>query len=80
MSDPVHVVCVTDEETGHEAVYVGGELREQDATIYGCDIARVTSGMTIQLSHVSLRLPEHQEYPSRFEDCLQFVTDELPEE
>lgn len=72
--EPVHVVCVTDEETGHEAVYVGGDLMEQDATMYGCDIARLAQGMAIQLSHVSLRLPEQQEYPRRFEDCMKFVT------
>jgi len=79
-SDPVHVVCVTDEETGYEAVYVGGDLMEHDLTMYGCDIARLTSGMIIQLSHVSLRLPDQQEYPRRFEDCLKFVTDALSDE
>jgi hypothetical protein len=80
MSDPVHVVCVTDEETGHEAVYIGGNLKDQHGVMYASDLARLTSGMTIQLSHVSLRLPEHQEYPCRFEDCSKFVTDDLPEE
>ena len=73
MSDPVLVVCVIDQESGHEAVYVGGELKDQDTTIYGHDIARVASGLTVQLSHVTVDLPEEMQYPQKFEELVRYI-------
>jgi hypothetical protein len=69
--EPVHVIVVTDSETGHQGLYVGGDLKDQDDTIYACDIARVTWGMTIQFSHISVRMPEDVDsYPEKFEQCM----------
>lgn len=73
MSDPVHVVCVTDEDSGHEALYISGDLRFSDVTVYACDIARETDGMTIQLSHMTVGIPGKEEYPKRLEDCMKWL-------
>ena len=73
MSDPVHVVCVTDEDSGQEALYVSGDLRFTDMTVYACDIARETDGMTIQLSHIVVGLPGEEQYPQRLEDCMMWI-------
>lgn len=76
--DPVHVVCVTDESTGNEAMYIGGELKFLDHTIYSCDIARETAGLTFNLSHVAVDLPIDQEFPKKFEECVKWICDEGP--
>lgn len=80
MREPVHVVCVTDEDSGHEALYIGGELRFSDNTVYACDIARETDGMVIELTHMSIGLPSDQEYPKQLGECLKWVRDEGPED
>jgi hypothetical protein len=69
--EAVHVIIVTDADSGHEALYVGGDLKEQDVTIYGCEIARHVQGLTIQFSHVSVRMPvDVHSYPEKFEQCM----------
>lgn len=66
-----HVIAVIDEESGHEALYVDGELFEQDSTIYACDIAKAAKGKVIQFSQVRLNLPESEVgFPSQFEKCM----------
>lgn len=69
--EPVHVVAVIDEESGHEALYVDGDLRDQDLTIYACDIARAAEGKVIQFSQIRVNLPEDQVgFPQEFEKCM----------
>lgn len=79
MSGPVQVIVVTDEETGYESLYIDGQLRMFDVTIYASDIASQVTGETIQFSHVSLRLPEQQEWPATWDECARFRTVELAE-
>lgn len=68
--EPVHVIVVTD-VSGHQALYVGGELKESDETIYACDIAAATEGMTIQFSHLTVEMPESEvSFPDTFEKCM----------
>jgi len=70
--DPVHVVAVIDEETGHEALYVGGELFLADATIYCCDVARAAAGKVIQFTQIQVSIPEdeHQFFPQQLDRCM----------
>lgn len=71
VSEPVHIVVVTDEESGHQALYVGGELIEQDTTIYACDITRAADGKTVRFSHIVVNMPEDAiGYPSVFDECM----------
>jgi len=79
MSDPVHVIAVIDDESLHEALYVGGKLKAQDATLYMCDVAEVSKGLTIQFSHVVVVLPEGVEYPEKFEELVKYMPVEAAE-
>lgn len=71
-----HVIVVLDEENNHEAVYVGGVLKLSDYTLHLAELVGVTEGMTIQLSRVAVRLPEHLNWPRDFENLMQYVVNE----
>lgn len=72
--DPVHVILVLDDGSGHEAIYVGGELVYQGDTIYSGDIAKAVEGKTISLSQVVVDMPaDVHEYPEHFDECISWV-------
>lgn len=80
MSDPVHVVGVLNEPSGFEALYVGGELKDQDFTLHLCDVAKVTEGKVIEFSFIVVELPDDIDFPNKFEDLVQYIRDEEHEE
>lgn len=68
---PVHVVVVTDEESGHQGLYVGGDLADQEDTLYACDIAAAIGDKVVQFSHVVVNMPEKVvEFPKTFDECM----------
>jgi hypothetical protein len=73
MSNPVHVIAVLDEESGHEALYVGGDLKETDFTLHMCDVARETEGMVIEFSQVIVTMPEGKDFPRKFEHVVKYI-------
>ena len=69
--EPVHVVAVIDDRTGHEAIYVGGDLFDQGSTIYACDIAMAAKGKVIQFSQIRVEMPASQIwFPQQLEQCM----------
>ena len=76
MSDPIHVIAAIDDETGDEALYVGGVLKAECHTLYMDVVAKVTKGLVIEFSQVCVGLPEDQNYPDKFEDLMQFISAE----
>lgn len=80
MLDAVHVVLVIDEESGHEAIYVGGDLSFQDTTIYACDIAEACGNQIVTVSLIAVRLPDNSiGYPDHFEKLIPFLVVENQE-
>jgi hypothetical protein len=74
--DAVNVVAVIDNNHGHEALYLAGNLTFQDSTIYMCDLARITEGRLIKFSQVSVELPDNLEWPDQFEDLEKYLSAE----
>lgn len=68
-----HVIAVLDNGSNDEALYVGGELKDSDSTIYMCDLAKVTKGLVFEFSHVIVELPDGREWPERFEELFAFT-------
>ncbi len=75
-SDPVHIIGVLDNESLDEALYVGGELVASCHTIYVNDIVQAAGGRTIDLSDVSVDLPEGMDWPKRFEALMPYIEKE----
>ena len=69
-----HCVLVLDEESGHEAIYIGGELIEHCFTIHCCDIATACAGKTVQISHVVVEMPANMPFPQQFEKLMPWMT------
>lgn len=73
---PKHVVLVMDEESGHEAIYVGGDLFNQDTTIYAGDIAEACGDDTVNISRIIVRLPDNSVgYPEQLENLMPFLVE-----
>lgn len=69
-----HVIVCTDDQTGHQALYVDGKLIDQCDVIYACDIADATEGNVIEFSHVRVHIPMHErEYPREFATVMPWV-------
>ena len=69
--DPVHVVVVTDEESLFQAIYVGGDLADQQETIYAADIVDAVGEKICQISHILVNMPDGvNEFPKKFEECM----------
>jgi hypothetical protein len=68
-----HVIVATCTRGGDEAIYVGGQLKLKDSTVYACDIAEHTKDGPINFSHVLISLPDEEEFPELFDECLKWV-------
>lgn len=74
---PTHVVVLTDVDSGFQALYVGGDLKAADDTIYACDIAEAAGDKDINFSHVRVNMPDGvNRYPERIENALLWISDE----
>lgn len=75
MTDFPHVIVVSDVDYDREALYIGGDLKKQDQTIYLCDLIEYTKDLgPINLSYVRVEMPEQQtEFPEHFEYCLRWL-------
>ena len=68
------VTVVTDEQSGHQGLYIDGRLVDQDSTIYPCDIARACEGSLIALSHIVVSMPENADrFPEGFAECANWA-------
>jgi hypothetical protein len=67
---PVFVALSID---GYEALYVDGDLRDQDDTIYASTIAAKTNGMPIVLRYVELEQDVGTHWPERYEDLQPYM-------
>ena len=78
MSEQIeHCVLVLDEESGHEAICIGGELADSCFTIHCCDIAKACEGKTVQISHVLVEMPANMQFPQQFEKLMPWVEREV---
>lgn len=68
-----HCVLVLDEESGHEAIYIGAELVHSCDTLYSGDIALYLEGKTVQVSQVVVQMPENMHWPKQFERLMPWV-------
>lgn len=80
VEDPVHVIGVLDESSGHEALYVGGDLKETDFTLHLCDVGRVAEGKAINFTFIVVEMLDGMEFPKQFEHLMQYIKDETVEE
>ncbi len=69
----VKIVVVTDDESLFQAMYVDGEFKQSDDTIYASDIEDAAAGRPIMLSTMSVELPESGDFPKTLEKCMQLV-------
>lgn len=68
---PVPVIVITDSD-GSEALYVNGDFRMADDTIYATDIAGKTEGLVIWFSHAVLG-GERMAWPQRYADLVPYL-------
>lgn len=69
-----HVIVVTDDTHGNQALYVDGTLAMQDDTIYSCDIAEHAGNGLVDFSHVICEMPEDvEEFPEQFEQVMLWI-------
>ena len=68
------VVVVLDEQFNHEALYVDGVLKNEDGTIYACDLATATEGKPMRLRHLTVCIEnEEMSFPDDLDECLKFL-------
>lgn len=67
-----HLTVVTCMESGHEGLYVNGDLVTQDSTIYACDIAEHAGDGPVNFSHVAVEM-QADSYPDKFEQCMLWI-------
>jgi hypothetical protein len=77
--EPLHVIVVQDEDV-NEALYVGGELKCSDGTVYACDIAEFAGDRLIQFSLVNVEDYDSQteDWPEHFDALVPYLTEPLP--
>lgn len=76
--DCPHVVVVTDEDCGDEAMYLSGKLVSNDSTIYASDVAAATEkagGGPIEFSHVLINNFDGKKWPQEFEELTTYIVD-----
>lgn len=62
------ITIATDDKTGHQAMYVDGELKESDTSLYASQVADYTDGEPVLIENVDAYLPDHETF---FPDTLQ---------
>lgn len=68
VTHPFHVIVATDNGSGEQALYVGGDLRSQDGTLHACDIANAVGDNVFQFTAINVDRPNA--WPKRFEELL----------
>lgn len=72
-----NVVCVVDDESGHEGVYVDGEIVIQDSTVYVGELCSHIGKGPILMDHWVVKLPESMDmFPGELRDLMGFLVDE----
>jgi hypothetical protein len=75
---PIEVVVATDTDSDSldQSLYVDGVLRFSDSTIYGCDIAEHTKGMSIVFTHVNIAdyfADLRTDWPESYSDLVPYI-------
>jgi hypothetical protein len=72
----VVVATDTDSDSLEQSLYVDGILRASDSTIYGCDIAEHTKGMSIVFTHVNIAdyfADLRTDWPESYSDLVPYI-------
>lgn len=66
-----HLVVVTCEDSGSQALYVNGSCVFQDDTVYACDIAEHSGDCLVLFSHETVVMPgDADKFPERLDQCM----------
>lgn len=62
------LTCITDTNSGDEAIYVDGVLKQTDVTIYACEIAEHAGTDPVLIRHEICELIDGLPWPEKLED------------
>ncbi|MGN6545206.1 MAG: hypothetical protein ACTHK7_09175 [Aureliella sp.] len=70
------ITVATDSSSMHQALYVDGQLKDQDSSLYASELAPFTDGQPVLVENINVALPKDWD---RFPGTLEEL-DGLPED